>query len=143
MGDYLHGNAYHEAGHAVVGSSLGLCVLEIEIREDRPGDNTEMVGEQRLSLTERIAVHVAGYVAEDLFKHPLPGWASGADHLEVAALLIDLPKTQADALRDDGHECARKLLRKHERNVHKVAARLIECRHMDTSEFNSLMEIPD
>jgi hypothetical protein len=39
----------------------------------------------------------------------LPGWASGADHLQVAALLIDLPEMQADVLQDDGHERARKL----------------------------------
>jgi len=63
--------------------------------------------------------------------------------LQVAALLIDLPEMQADVLRDDGHERARKLLTQYERKVHEVTARLIERRHMDVSEFKSLMEAPD
>jgi hypothetical protein len=144
--DYLRGNAYHEAGHAVVGSSLGLRVLEIEIREDLPGDNTKMVGEERLSLTELIAVHVAGSEAGAVFDCPLPAFASRADRKQIFNLLAtkDIRSPQEiDSCYRAGQECARKLLRKHERKVHKVAARLIERRHMDASEFKSLMEACD
>jgi hypothetical protein len=68
-----------------------------------------LIAGTRLLHARGQAAALAGYVAEDLFKHPLPGWASGADHLQVAALLVDLPEMQADVLRDDGHERAQKL----------------------------------
>jgi hypothetical protein len=118
-------------------------VHEITIREDGPGENTKITGADHLPLVEQIAVHIAGYIAEEVFKRPLPRYASGADHLQVAALLIDLPKTQADALREGGHDVARKLLKQHKRKVCKVAARLMEHRRMDGFGFKRLMEAND
>jgi hypothetical protein len=144
--DYLRGNAYHEAGHAVVGGSLGLRVGEITIRDDRPGENAKIAGAGGLSLVEQIAVYAAGSEAGVVFERPLPASASRADREEIFNLLaakeIRAPQ-EIDSYYRAGQKCARKLLRKHERKVHKVAARLIERRHMDASEFKSLMEPPD
>jgi hypothetical protein len=38
-------NAYHEAGHAIVGWALDLCVFEIRICDDRPGEHAKFKAE--------------------------------------------------------------------------------------------------
>jgi ATP-dependent Zn protease len=138
--DFLKGNAYHEGGHAIVGWALDLCVREISIRDDRPGENTKIAGAERLSRIDQIAVHVAGYVAEDLFDRKLPAEASCADLLHVAALLKDIPGSRHYEWRASGEERTRYFLTKHESEVHKLAAWLIERRRVDATEFKRLME---
>jgi hypothetical protein len=76
---FLWANAYHEAGHAIAGWALDLCVLEIRIRDDRPGEHAKFCGAERLSLVHRIALLNAGRQAEELFGHRLPSWATDRD----------------------------------------------------------------
>jgi ATP-dependent Zn protease len=141
--DFLRGNAYHEAGHAIVGWALGLCVVEITIRDDRPGEHTKMAGAERLPLIDRIAVLNAGRQAEEIFGHLLPSWASGRDREESLNFLSanGIRETQQMKTRiDEGRARAHELLRKHENDVHRLVARLIECRNMTGDEFKLFME---
>jgi hypothetical protein len=53
--NYLEGNAYHEAGHAIVGLALGLGVVKIKVRDDRPGEHADMEGDvESLPLVDRV-----------------------------------------------------------------------------------------
>src|SRR6266566_5974000 len=142
--DFLRANAYHEAGHAIVGWALGGRVLEIKIRDDRPGQRTDIAGTDSLPLVEQLAVCVAGQVSEEVFGQLLPSWASGGDRGMVINLLLankvpaaEIPNCPALIA---GRARARELLRQHEREVHRLAARLIECRRMDAGGFQRFME---
>ena len=42
--DVLRANAYHEAGRAIVGWTLGLYVQRIATRDGRPAENTKFTG---------------------------------------------------------------------------------------------------
>lgn len=77
--NFLWANAYHEAGHAIVGWALDLCVFEIRICDDCPGEHVKFCGAERLSLVDRITLLNAGRQAEELFGHCLPSWATGRD----------------------------------------------------------------
>jgi ATP-dependent Zn protease len=81
--NFLEGNAYHEAGHTVVGWARRLQVGEITIRADRPGESTKIAGAGQLPLVDQLAVWAAGRAAEKLFRRQLPVLAS-ADDLENA-----------------------------------------------------------
>jgi ATP-dependent Zn protease len=139
---FLHSNAYHEGGHAIVGWALGLRIIEITIREDCPGENAKMAGSEKLTLLDQVAVLNAGRVAQETFEHLSPPWASGRDREDTLKLLtandiLDVPELERWITR--GRARAREVLVKHERNVHKLAARLIECRRMDAGDFETLM----
>ena len=68
-----------KGGHAIVGWALGLLVVEIMIRDDRPGEHAEMDGSATLTLLDQVAVWNAGRIAEEVFDHLLPSWATGRD----------------------------------------------------------------
>jgi hypothetical protein len=85
--NYLAGNAYHEAGHAIVGWALRRRVIGITIRDNRPGENAKIAGAKRLSLIEQIALLNAGRQAEEVFRHLLPSWASNCDRVQTIKLL--------------------------------------------------------
>jgi hypothetical protein len=130
------GSAYHEGGHAIVGWALGLCVGEITIRDDRPGENAKAAGAERLPLIDRIAVRNAGRQAEEVFKHLLPSWANDRDREETLNEIIAEGISETPEIGKwvaDGCARARELLRKHEHEVHMC---LIECRRMAADEFN-------
>jgi len=136
--DFLRANAYHEGGHAIVG-----WAGQVTIRDDRPGEHAMIAGAESLPLIDRVALNNAGRQAEEMFEHLLPSWASGGDRLDTLNLLAanDIRETsEASRWIADGCARARELLRKHEREVHRLAARLIEFRHMDAEEFKSFME---
>ena len=140
--DFLRGNAYHESGHAIVGWALNLCVGEITIRDDRPGENVKIAGAERLPLIDRIALHNAGRQAEEIFRHLLPSWASSGDRTNaineiVAEGFSDTPDIEQWIA--DGCARARQVIEGHEREVHQLAAHLIECRHMDADAFERFM----
>jgi hypothetical protein len=84
---YLEGNAYHEAGHAIVAWALGKCVHEITIRDDKPGENARIAGVETLSLLDQIALLNADRQAEEIFDHLLPLWASRCDRVGTIKLL--------------------------------------------------------
>ncbi len=66
------GAAYHEAGHAVVASALGLSVRRMEIAID--GDDAkgaaDIQDDPNLPLVDQLAVCAAGLEAQKLFKAP-------------------------------------------------------------------------
>jgi ATP-dependent Zn protease len=62
--NFLEGNAYHEAGQAVVGWALRVQVGEITIRADRPGESTKIASADQLPLVDQLAVWAAGRAAE-------------------------------------------------------------------------------
>ncbi len=141
--DLLQANAYHEAGHAIVGWALCLAVVGITIRDDRPGEHANISGAERLPLIDRVALHNAGRQAEEVFGHPLPSWASDGDRIDTLNLLAanDIRETsEVKRWIADGCERARELLRKHKHQVHRLAARLVECRRMDADAFEHFMQ---
>ena len=144
MDDLLQANAYHEAGHAIVGWALGLPVVEITIRDDRPGENTKFTGHaEHLPLVDQVAICNAGRQAEEVFGHLLNSWASGSDRTDTLKLLAanDIRETsEMERWIADGCERARELLLKHEHQVHRLAARLVECRRMDADAFEHFMQ---
>jgi ATP-dependent Zn protease len=141
--DFVQANAYHESGHAIVGWALRLLVSEIMIRDDRPGKYAKMDGSAKLSLLDQVAVWNAGRVAEEVFGRLLPSWATDGDREETLKLLAtheiretpDIEKWIAD-----GRARAKQLLTKYAPEVHRLAARLIECRQMEEGEFERFMK---
>jgi predicted nucleotidyltransferase len=143
--DFLRANAYHEGGPAIVAWALDVRVHEVAIRDDRPGEHTKTVGsgEERLPLIDRVALHNAGRQSEEMFNHLLPSWASDGDRIDTLNLLAakDIRDTaEAERSIADGCARAREILRKHEHQVHRLAARLIECRRMSADDFDRFMK---
>jgi hypothetical protein len=139
----LGANAYQEAGHAIVGWALGGRVHEIRIRDDRPGEHAQVEFTESLSLLDQIAIHNAGRQSEELFGHSLPSWASTRDRTDcINAITAEGVRATAKIAEwiDRGCGRARELLQQRESDVHRLAARLIECRHMDADTFARFME---
>jgi hypothetical protein len=80
---YLEANAYH----AIVGWALGGRMLEIKVRDDRPGEHTRLTATEHLRLIDRVAFHNAGHEAEDFFGRSLPDWASSRDRTDTLNVL--------------------------------------------------------
>jgi hypothetical protein len=136
--DYLKGNACHEAGHAIVGWALGLHVDSIRIRDDRSGENAMISSADGLPLVDQVALNNAGRQAEEVFGRLLPPWASDCDRMRTINLLLaneirEIPEMEKWI--DDGQ-----LLIGHIREVHALAARLMECRRMACHDFKRFME---
>lgn len=145
MTDFLRPNAYHEGGHAIVAWALDVRVHEVAICGDRPGEHTKTVGsgEERLPLIDRVALHNAGRQSEVIFKYRLPSWASDGDRGDTLNLLAarDIRETaELEKWIADGCARAREILRKHEHQVHRLAARLFECRRMSADDFERFMK---
>src|SRR5262245_48836142 len=83
---YLRGTCYHEAGHAVVGWSLGLTLGTIMVSDDASGD-AQIAGADRLSLIDQIAVRSGGIAAEEVFGHWMHEHGGFGDRDEVRKLL--------------------------------------------------------
>jgi len=139
----LRANAYHEGGHAIVAWALDLSVLEILIRDDRPGEHTKAIGDKRLPLIDQVAICKAGRQAEEVFENRLPRWASlQGDDVDALNLLAanDIRGAEAERWMTDACARSKELLTKHADEVHRLAARLIQCRHMDVDEFKLFMQ---
>jgi ATP-dependent Zn protease len=142
--NYLEGNAYHEAGHAIVGLALGLRVVKIKVRDDRPGEHANMEGDvESFPLVDRVAIQNAGRQAEEMFGHLLPSWASGRDREDTLNLLAANEIREIHEMEQwivDGRARAREILREHEREVCALAAHLMECRCLTGDEFKRFMD---
>lgn len=68
------GAAYHEAGHAVIASALGLSVgrMEIAINGDdaKGAADIEIEGALLLPLVDQLAICAAGMEAQEVFEAP-------------------------------------------------------------------------
>jgi hypothetical protein len=95
-------------------------------RSDASG-GTQTERADHLSLVDQIAVCAAGYVAENVFGHPLHRLAA-SDHNRIRELLEangveEGPK--AEALRSESAGCARERLLAHKTKVIRLAERLV------------------
>jgi hypothetical protein len=96
-----------------------------------------------LRLIDRVAILNAGHEAEVVFGHFLLDWASSADRTNTLNLLAaneirEIPEIEGWIAEGSAH--ARKVLRKHEPEIHALAARLMECRRMAGDEFKRFVD---
>jgi hypothetical protein len=132
------------AGHAVVAWTFAVPVVAIRVvfTEEKGwhGGTDYVVGSaDHLPLVEQVAVLEAGYAAERVFDCPAHEQAAAEDRRMVLSLLNELSEEQGKAFRDDGYNRARAILENHSGNVRMLVDRLVECGHVDRSEFLSLM----
>ena len=127
----LRGAALHEAGHAIVAREFGLPVGEIAIGID--GDDakgrTDIGPAHHLPIIDRIALCVAGVIAQGLFD-PTLHFTGGADYANVKALVEDKCETDGLKLRHAGYLRAREILENHAADVEQLVDRLIRHRRI-------------
>jgi hypothetical protein len=133
---YRRGIAYHEAGHAVVGWSLGLRVTITRVfHDDAKGwkGGTDIPDASHLSLPERIAIYAAGYTSEQVFERRAHKQAALCDHVQIYQLLKVAGISEQDhpARIDEGNSVARAHLEAHKSKAIALAERLAECGHID------------
>jgi hypothetical protein len=124
------------------GRSVAAC-SKLKFEMNLPGEHAQTEVPEDLRLIDRVAILNAGHEAEDYFGHSLPDWASSRDRTDTLNLLAaneirEIPEIEGWIA--DGCAHARKVLRKHEREVHALAARLMECRRMAGDEFKQFMD---
>jgi hypothetical protein len=120
--------AFHEAGHAVVGWSLGVLPARICLDPKTQGGGVEpAVDPSQLCLVQQIALHYGGPVSEKIFKGPAVSRRCLADHVNVHNLLeangTPEEEPEGQALQKRAYACAEKVLREHKDRVERV------CRH--------------
>jgi ATP-dependent Zn protease len=121
------GAAYHEAGHAVVASALGLTVTRIEIAiggDDAKGE-ADIEDDLKLPLIDRIAICAAGLEAQRLFEAPTHDLAGWGDYGKMVELLYGLDEAASSTLRDEGHKRAYELLKLHTDKVRRIVSVLM------------------
>ncbi|MGY2902550.1 hypothetical protein ACVWVY_001571 [Bradyrhizobium sp. URHC0002] len=138
----LRGAAYHEAGHAVVASVLGLRVgrIEIGIGGDEAKGSADIEHDPDLPLTEALAVCAAGLEAQKLFKAPTHPGAGWGDYGMMIELLDGFEEAASIALRDAGHQRAYELLITHSDQVEKIARALIVHRKIEPDAVHDLLK---
>jgi hypothetical protein len=131
----LRGVAVHEAGHAVVARFLELPVgtLSVDLANERAIGKSEIGSDAHLPIVERIAVRVAGVVAQNLFKCPTCNWIGMSDYVSVGELVSDLGMTKSLALRADGYSRAYDILRARRHEAIWVARHLMAVGQIDYS----------
>jgi ATP-dependent Zn protease len=135
------GAAYHEAGHAVVASALGLTVARIEIAiggDDAKGEaNTE--GASKLPLIDRIAILAAGIESQRLFKAPTHELSGHGDYGMMIGLLDGFDESASLALIDEGHKRAYVLLQLHADKVKRIVSALMAHRKLERRAIMQLL----
>jgi ATP-dependent Zn protease len=121
------GAAYHEAGHAVVASALGLRVTRIEVAvggDDAKGA-TDIEDDSEQQLVNRIAICAAGLEAQKFFEAPTHDLAALGDYGKMATLLEDFDEAASFAIRNAGHQRACELLKLHSDKVERTVQALM------------------
>lgn len=137
--------AIHEAGHVIVGWTLGLPVgaMEIGIYGDDTAGKSEIADAGSLSMVDRIALCAAGLEAERVFgceaTHEHAGWSDFAKILEI---LDDLPDEKADDLRFRGHDRAFEILNQRRSLIERLAEPLVMNGRLEEKEIWSLLSRP-
>ena len=132
----VRGAAFHEAGHAVAAAMLDCEIIGIDITAGHAAGGASIKHKCGLSFVNRIAICIAGIVAQEIFDAPTNENAGGSDNGKIATFLDGLdPKTDA-AIRSAGRESACRLLRQYEGAVNRVAQYLIEHQKMDGITFS-------
>jgi ATP-dependent Zn protease len=136
------GAAFHEAGHAVVASALGLAIgrIEIAIDGDDAKGEADIQDNSELCLIDQIAVCAAGLEAQRLFEAPTHEGAGWGDYGKMIELLEDLEDEESRQIRYDGHQRAHDLLVQHADKVERLANTLLEKRRLGQDELRNILE---
>lgn len=92
-----------------------------------------------LSLTDQLAVYLAGEKAGMLFECPLPSWTACGDRAKVLTLLMGRLEQEDRKLRGLGYVRAHELLVEHKNKVIRLAQRLVEAHQVEAAEFMRLV----
>ena len=126
----LRGAAFHEAGHAIVAREFGLPIGEIAvgIDGDEAKGRTDIGPAHHLPIIDRIALCVAGIIAQGLFDCPIQHFTGAADYAKVKALVEDKSEADSLKLRHAGYVRAREILESHAADVEQLVDRLLRHR---------------
>jgi hypothetical protein len=142
--------AIHEAGHAVVGWTLGILPTGgASLDHEKEGGRVDFprVEVERLPPDQQIAIWLACFEAEQLLVPPARKRTALADEGEVWRIqrendtTFDQPEGQA--LREQGRVLAELKLREHKVAVLRVADALVEKSVLSQEEILSLLDDPD
>ena len=140
--------AYHEAGHAVIHVLLGGTLQRVSIvRDDRPGVPKELAAGPG-SVEDRIAVLLAGEVAESLSGQHVTGVAEGRDRegtdRERARRLAASATAEPEALLEAEWQRVLALLRnpQHWQRVVAVAQALMAQPRLEGAPLQALVGAP-
>jgi hypothetical protein len=129
--------AVHEAGHAVVGSALGLRILRLWINDIDGGTDTE--GELR-HLVDKITVCGAGEVATKLLGTPTPSSLASGDHECMLKLTPGSSAEERQHIREQGLRRAHEILSGDTETLRAVAAELEQSGSMDAETFAKISD---
>jgi len=135
--------AYHEAGHAVIHVLLGGTLQRVSlVRDDRPGVPKEAAAGPG-SVEDRIAVLLAGEVAESLSGQHVTGVAEGTDR-ERARRLAASATSAPEALLEAERQRVVALLRtpQHWQRVVAVAQALLAQQRLEGAQLQALVGAP-
>jgi hypothetical protein len=135
--------ALHEAGHAVVAWSLDAPVKGVYLDLENESGHTD-ADSADLEPVKQIAIWLAGFEAERIFKPPAKPRRALGDRYRVRKIL-EGNKTPEDTsegqeLREQRRACAEALLRQHEARVRRVAHHLMEHHSIDRVAFEAMMQ---
>ncbi|MFO1108247.1 MAG: hypothetical protein U1E61_03575 [Bradyrhizobium sp.] len=136
----LRGAAFHEAGHAVVASALGLIVSRIEIGiggDDAKGE-ADIQNAHGLPLVDQLAICAAGIEAQAIFAAPTHAGAGWGDYGQMIELLGDIDDETSEILRMAGHRKAYKLLKIQTEKVRRIADALLASHRIAGDELIAL-----
>jgi len=138
------GAAYHEAGHAVVATALGLTVGRIEIA--RNGDDAKGAADiedaARLPLVDQLAICAAGMEAQKMFEAPTHDIAGVGDYGLMFNLLDEYDETERRMFIEAGHQRACELIRLHTNAVGRVARALLADGKIENAAVRELLGQP-
>jgi hypothetical protein len=118
--DIRRGYAYHEAGHAIVASALGLRVTLVEIRADK--EDSRMTVDR---TGARLAICFAGRAAEKIFNARTHRFAHFEDWRKADTLVEHLDEPMRPAQKHAGCERAVELIQLHKAQTIQVAEYLM------------------
>jgi hypothetical protein len=135
------GAAFHEAGHAVVASALGLTVgyIEIAIGDDDAKGASGIETNAKLCLLDQLALCAAGLEAQKLFDAPTHEGAGWGDYGMMVELLENLEEDEQLRMMHQGHERAFDLVSLHRAKVERLAMALIEKKRLEVDDIASLL----
>jgi hypothetical protein len=132
------------AGHAVVAWSFGVTVGCIHLDSEKQGGHAKIAPATHLEPFEQIAIALAGFESEQLFK--FPGNKAGAFddlHDKVPSILREIGTSEDEPrgrlIRDQGRACAEDLLRQCASKVRQLTRHLIEHHYIDPVDFETMM----
>ena len=140
----LRGAAYHEAGHVVIASALGLSVGRMEIAIG--GDDTKGAAEIEierallLPLVDQLAICAAGLEAQKIFEAPTHDDAGLGDYGKMFELLDDYEEEDRSRLIAAGHQRACELIRLHSQKVERLASALLATGKIEPDAVTALLK---